>query len=65
MHDALSPDVLPDFNPIELAFSKLKQHLRRAAPRTVDEVWAVTRQVYPHITAQDARGFFRHAGYIL
>ena len=30
----------PDFNPIEQAFSKLKALLRKAAARTVDDLWA-------------------------
>jgi transposase len=29
------PPYSPDFNPIELAFSKLKAHLRKAAERTI------------------------------
>lgn len=59
------PPYSPDFNPIEQAFSKLKQSLRRAAPRTLDEVMAATRAAYPTITAADARGYFRQAGYNL
>ena len=30
------PPYSPDFNPIEMAFSKLKAHLRKAAERTVE-----------------------------
>ena len=37
------PPYSPDFNPIEMAFSKLKALLRKAAARTVDELWAVYR----------------------
>lgn len=59
------PAYSPDFNPIELAFAKLKQHLRAANARTVDTVMAATREIYPRITATDARGFYRHAGYFL
>ena len=32
--------MLPDLNPIEMAFSKLKAHLRKAAARTFDALWA-------------------------
>ncbi|SCW76111.1 Transposase [Rhizobium mongolense subsp. loessense] len=35
------PPCSPDFNPIEMAFSKLKALLRRAAARTIDELWSV------------------------
>jgi transposase len=59
------PPYSPDFNPIEQAFSKLKQHLRRAASRTTVTVMAATQTAYPLITAADARGYFRHAGYKL
>ena len=33
------PPYSPDLNPIEMAFSKLKAHLRATAPRTIDELW--------------------------
>ena len=35
------PPYSPDFNPIEMAFSKLKALLRKAAARTIDELWSV------------------------
>jgi transposase len=59
------PTYSPDFNPIEQAFAKLKQHLRRAETRTIEAIMTSTQHVFPHITAQDARGFFRAAGYNL
>lgn len=59
------PPYSPDFNPIELAFSKIKQHLRRAEPRSYEEVLAATKPAINAVTAADARGFFRHAGYLL
>ena len=33
------PPYSPDFNPIEMAFSKLKAVLRKAAARTITELW--------------------------
>ena len=33
------PSYSPDFNPIEHAFAKLKAHLRKAAARTIPELW--------------------------
>ena len=33
------PPYSPDFNPIEMAFAKLKAFLRAARPRTFDHVW--------------------------
>jgi hypothetical protein len=35
------PPYSPDFNPIEMAFSKLKALLRKAAASTIDELWTV------------------------
>ena len=37
----LLPPYSPDFNPIEMAFSKLKTLLRKAAARTIDDLWTV------------------------
>lgn len=59
------PAYSPDFNPIEQAFAKLKQGLRAVGARTTETVMAATRALYPRITATDARGYYRHAGYFL
>jgi transposase len=59
------PSYSPDFNPIELAFAKLKQHLRRAAERTFAGLVAATGPALEAVTAADARGFFAHCGYQL
>jgi transposase len=59
------PAYSPDFNPIEQAFAKLKQGLRAVGARTTETVMAATRDLYPRITASDARGFYRHAKYFL
>jgi hypothetical protein len=59
------PAYSPDFNPIEQAFAKLKQGLRAVGARTTETVMAATRDLYPRITATDAHGFYRHAGYFL
>jgi len=41
------PPYSPDFNPIENAFSKLKAHLRKAAERTADSLWAAIGRIIP------------------
>ncbi|RWQ59819.1 transposase, partial [Mesorhizobium sp.] len=33
------PPYSPDLNPIEMAFAKLKAHLRAKAIRTIDALW--------------------------
>jgi len=57
------PAYSPDLNPIELAFSKLKQLLRSAGHRTVGALWSDVQRMLDRVTADDARGFFRHCGY--
>ena len=41
------PPYSPDFNPIENAFAKLKSALRKAAARTIDELWSAIRDALP------------------
>lgn len=59
------PTYSPDFNPIELAFSKLKHLLRTAEARTIEGIFTATHQHYAQITAADALSYFRAAGYNL
>jgi transposase len=61
----LLPSYSPDFNPIELAFAKIKQTLRGAAERTFPGIVAATGPALDAVTAADARGFFAHCGYHL
>lgn len=57
------PRYSPDLNPIEPAWAKVKNLLRKAAARSVEELHAAIGPALAAITAQDARGFFHHAGY--
>jgi transposase len=57
------PAYSPDLNPIEPAWSKLKVELRRVAARTAEALHQALGPALDTITAQDAAGFFRHAGY--
>lgn len=59
------PAYSPDLNPIEQAFSALKQRLRRAAARSVATVMDATAAAYKQITAAEAAAFYRQAGYNL
>jgi transposase len=59
------PTYSPDFNPIELAFGKLKHLLRRAEARSVEAIFTATHLNYANITATDARSYYRTAGYNL
>jgi transposase len=57
------PPYSPDFNPIEHAFSKVKQALRRAQARTDDALRAATWAAFATITTTDIAGWFAHCGY--
>jgi transposase len=56
------PPYSPDFNPIEHAFSKLKEGLRRAEARTREALEAAIGNALATITAADAAGWFKHCG---
>lgn len=57
------PPYSPDLNPIEPAWSKLKQLLRGVGARTTEALHAALATLVDAITAGDARGYFRHCGY--
>lgn len=57
------PPYSPDFNPIEMAISKMKSLLRKLARRTVDALLEAIDQAVSAITADDALAFIRHCGY--
>jgi transposase len=59
------PPYSPDLNPIERLFSKLKALLRKAAKRTVDELWKEIGAVVQSVTAQQCRNFYGAAGIAL
>jgi transposase len=58
------PGYSPDFSPIEESFSKLKNSLRRAGARTREALEEAICQALLTVTAQDARGWFSHGGYV-
>ncbi|RAI45325.1 IS630 family transposase [Rhodoplanes roseus] len=57
------PPYSPDFNPIENAFSKLKAHLRKAAERTVEGLWAAIGGLVRTFTPTECANYFAAAGY--
>lgn len=59
------PPYSPDLNPIELAFSKLKQLMRSARHRLVNALWSDTQRMLDAITPSDAVNYFHHCGYTL
>jgi transposase len=59
----LLPPYSPDLNPIEMAFSKLKAHLRKAAERSVQALWNRIGQLIEDFTPTECANFFKAAGY--
>ena len=59
------PPYSPDFNPIEQAWSKVKQILRSLKARTVDALEAAVAEAVAAITTENAIAWFSHCGYSL
>jgi transposase len=57
------PPYSPDFNPIEMAFSKFKAILRKAAARTIPELWGVIGEAIDQFKPQECKNYFAAAGY--
>ena len=57
------PPYSPDFNPIEMAFAKLKALLRKAAKRSVEGLWATIGQIIESFTPRECKNYFSAAGY--
>ncbi len=59
----LLPSYSPDFNPIEEAFSKVKNLLRKMKARTLEVLFEITGDALRAVSKEDARGYFEHCGY--
>ncbi len=57
------PPYSPDFNPIEMAFSKLKALLRAAAARTLPDLWQAIAHALKRFTPDECRNYLVAAGY--
>jgi transposase len=57
------PPYSPDYNPMELAWSKIKSQLRTASARTRRKLQRCLQTALREITSQEARAWFRHDGY--
>jgi transposase len=57
------PPYSPDLNPIEMAFSKLKAHLRAKAARTIDDLWRAIGDICDLYQPTECANFFKAAGY--
>lgn len=59
------PRYSPEFNPIEEAWAKLKDDIRRHFTRTRDAFDHAVAEAIDHIRASDILGWFAYAGYRL
>jgi transposase len=57
------PPYSPDFNPIEMAFAKLKALLRAAAARTVPDLWDAIANAIERFAPDECKNYFAAAGY--
>jgi transposase len=57
------PPYSPDFNPIEMIWSKVKRLLRTIAARTIDALHDAFAQAFAAVTPGDIRRCFQHCGY--
>jgi len=57
------PPYSPDLNPIEMAFSKFKAFLKKAAARTVGDLWDAIAKGIDTLTPDDCENYFAAAGY--
>jgi transposase len=57
------PPYSPDLNPIEMAFAKLKAHLRQAAARTLEDLRQALADGLKNFHPDHCQGFFHHARY--
>jgi transposase len=57
------PPYSPDLNPIENAFAKLKALLRKAAARTIEELWEMIGKALQAFTPNECLNYFAAAGY--
>jgi transposase len=57
------PSYSPDLNPIEQAFSKIKNILRKLGARTHEALLEAMEVALSKVTPSDAVGWFNHCGY--
>ncbi len=57
------PPYSPDLNPIEMAFAKLKAHLRKAAARTYDALWRALGDICSLYEPEECWNYLKAAGY--
>jgi len=57
------PPYSPDLNPIENAFAKLKALLRKAAARSIEQLWDAIARIIQAYSPHECANYFAAAGY--
>ena len=57
------PPYSPDFNPIEMMWSKIKAYLRKIKARTKDFLEIAIAEALSHVTTSDILAWFTENGY--
>ena len=57
------PPYSPDLNPIENAFAKLKALLRKAAARSIEQLWDAIARIIQTYSPRECANYFAAAGY--
>lgn len=57
------PPYSPDFNPIELMWSKMKSFLRKQKARTFDKLIEAVNLAFKNVTKENISNWFKHCGY--
>lgn len=59
------PPYSPDYNPIEMCWSKMKQKLRKIGARTKDNLQNAIAEAANSVTPENASNWIKHCGYVL
>lgn len=55
--------ILPDLNPIEQAFAKIKHSMRKAQKRTIEDTWRHIGYLVTTVKPDECENYFANAGY--
>jgi len=57
------PPYSPDFNPMEMVFSKMKTLVRKAKLRKKEDLWKKLGELCDTFLPEECQNYFKHAGY--
>jgi len=57
------PPYSPDFNPMEMVFSKMKTLVRKSKLRKVEDLWKKLGEWGDLFSPEECQNYFKHAGY--